>query len=187
MNTVPHIDQAAVDAWCAEIRALHTVYARPITSPDDPRVDALMQLGDPIDYRAFAAIAEYAKDLGEKYFVACFDGKPDVPLQAPSWALAPRAMYGDYPEVSVEFESRTFGDQLSVCWQKSVTIVVEDMLDSGGAELVVAGRVHDDARHPDIVVEIEGQWFDLTASPEDVRALALALYDAADALDRASE
>jgi len=142
-------DTADVEDYCREIRAVHFAQAKPITGRDDPRVPQLVGVRPYLTKASIDAQldetdpdlkAELMADLGMTWFEDVFDGKPVPPVTPPTWAVAYRVEYSDWPNVNVDFDSGPHKAGTRVQWFQNACITVEDDVAPDGS-FIPAGTV----------------------------------------------
>jgi hypothetical protein len=128
VNTINPTSTANLEmqAWCAEVRALHAIESRPIED-GDPRLDALRERGAYVD--PFSP-----EELGELYF--SMSGKvayPDCPLPRPAWATQTTYFAATYPEIVIEHTGKQHGtDEFSAQLTLTHTVYVDNLVENSG-------------------------------------------------------
>lgn len=159
----------AVREFCNDFRAAYEKYGLPITSVDDPRLEALVATGTVAspreDFRATFAtrvtVPQEATDLGLLWFAKLSGEVPEWPLEMPSWAQSVTIDPITYPEISIEAERVLSHGQQSVTISQ-LTYITVDGPQFGEIAL----------ERPEIILD-GGQ-----VAPEDARALATLLLAA---------
>lgn len=98
-------ERAALAEWCADVRDVYRMYARPIQL-DDPRMS---------DVRHMVGFSSYLSDveLGELYWLRSEVDLPSWPLALPNWAESVWMNHLRYPEVVVTITGKDWGDSVN--------------------------------------------------------------------------
>jgi len=130
-------ERAAVDEWCANVRAMHNVYGRPIND-GDPRLEELRDMAGYSDRLTYA-------ERGELYWWRSGIELPVWPIAAPSWMESVLYTRHNYPEMTIDMSGRDWLNESGIDGTcrigQIVTVFIEDSSDPRVDESYPAGTV----------------------------------------------
>lgn len=134
--------QAAINDWCATVRALHDVYGRPIDD-GDPRLEEMIADGHNVEVYT-------PQERGDLYWWRSDVELPPWPLELPSWAEHTEIHVHDYPKLLVSVVGCNYVEpgtinryhgRDTVRADQSYVVFAEDYRDERSAEEHAAGTV----------------------------------------------
>ncbi|MEV8370144.1 hypothetical protein [Microbacterium sp. NPDC064584] len=170
--------------YAATLRKLHSEI-EPITSVQDPRIEALLSVdGNVIDRSGFAGILDEGPqsqmDLATIYFQRFVVPSIPLPVTPPSWSAHTQVLAGDWPNIDIEFRSFLIEmGKISAHWHHCIGITIDDdEAPDGSVPIIPAGTVHDDEK-PALIVSTPEGMFEIDLHVDDMDDLGHVLRVAA--------